>query len=222
MSKRFIAILAACVVIFAGLLIFTKKDANSPSGDGGDNSNSSAQLSNHVKGAGSAGVTLTEYGDFACPACYQYFPLVQQVKEKYGDQIKFQFRHYPLTEVHQNALVGARAAEAAGKQNKFFEMHDLLYQNQPAWRDSSNPTPLFENYANQLGLDLNKFKEDMKSSATNDTVQADRAEARRLEYSSTPTFEIDGKQIENPRDLEGFTKLIDQAIRDKQSQKQQP
>ncbi|HTE57581.1 MAG TPA: thioredoxin domain-containing protein [Verrucomicrobiae bacterium] len=219
MNKRFIAILAACIIAFAGLLILTKKDSKTPS-EQTDN-NPSSQLSNHIKGQGTTGVTLTEYGDFACPACYQYFPIVQQVKEKYGDQIKFQFRHYPLTEIHQNALVSARAAEAAGKQNKFFEMHDLLYQNQPTWRDSSNPTPLFENYANQLGLDLSKFKEDVKNSVTNATVQADRAEARRLNYSSTPTFEVDGKQVENPRSLEDFTKLIDNAIKEKQAQKQQ-
>lgn len=211
MNKRFMIILAACAVVFIGLVIFSKRDAKAPE-NGGDNS---SQLSNHTIGQGTAGVTLTEYGDFECPACYQYYPLVKAVKEKYGDRIKFQFRHFPLTEIHQNALISARAAEAAGLQGKFFEMHDKLYETQPNWKDSTNPAQIFEDYAAQLSLNVDKFREDMKSEAVNRTVQADRAEAKRLGYSSTPTFEINGAQIENPRDLDGFSKLIDEAINEK-------
>lgn len=211
MTKRFVLILAACVAVFAGLLFLGKRDAKAPS----ENNDQAGQLSNHIKGEGTSGVTLTEYGDFECPACYQYYPLVQAIKEKYGDQIKFQFRHFPLSEIHQNAIISARAAEAAGKQGKFFEMHDKLYENQPAWKDSDNPSTVFEDYASQLALNVDKFREDMKSEATNKTVQADRAEAKRLGYSSTPTFEINGSQIDNPRDLDGFSKLIDEAIKEK-------
>lgn len=217
MSKRFILILAACVVAFAGLLLLNKNKSNAPSQNGGS---SSSKLSDHTVGQGTTGVTLTEYGDFQCPACYQFYPIVKAIKQKYGDQITFRFRHFPLTEIHQNALIGARVAEAAGLQGKFFEMHDKLYDNQPTWSESQNPTQFFEQYAQELGLDVNKFREDMKSTAVNDTVQADRAEARRLGYSSTPTFEINGSKIENPRNLEGFTKLIDDAIAAKQNNQQ--
>jgi len=218
MSKRFLIIFAAVIVVFAGLLLFNKKDSGDSSGNGDQSKDSSAQLSNHTKGEGTTGVVLTEYGDYACPACYQYFPLVEAVKEKYGNQIKFQFRNYPLTEIHQNALIGARAAEAADKQGKFWGMYTKLYSDQPTWRDVSNPATTFEGYAKDLGLNIDKFKEDIKSSAINDVIQADRAEAKRLNYTSTPTFEINGKQIENPRDLAGFEKLIDQAIKDKKQQ----
>jgi protein-disulfide isomerase len=217
MNKRFVIILAACIVLFGGLLVFGKKD-NPKSPD--QNGDTSASLSNHTTGQGTTGVKLTEYGDFQCPACYQYYPVVKSVKQKYGDQITFQFRHYPLTEIHPNALISAKAAEAAGLQGKFFEMHDLLYENQPSWSDSSNPTPIFEQFAQSLSLDMNKFKEDMKSPAVNDTVMADRSEARRLNYQSTPTFEINGSKIENPKDLEGFSKLIDEAIANSQNNNQ--
>lgn len=212
MSKRFVLILAVCIAVFAGLLVLNKNDSDNQSGEGGNNN---ASVSNHTVGEGTAGVTLTEYGDFQCPACYQYFPLIKALKEKYGDQIKFQFRHFPLTEIHQNALISSRAAEAAGLQGKFFEMHDLLYGNQQSWVENSNPSQVFDGFATQLGLDVNKFREDIKSEAVNDTVQADRAEAKRLGYSSTPTFEINGSQIENPRDLDGFVRLIDEAIKEK-------
>lgn len=218
MSKRFLVILAACIVVFAGLLFFTKRDSNS-TGNTGGNGNSSATLTEHKVGKGTTGVTLVEYGDFQCSACYQYYPILKQIKEKYGDQITFQYRHYPLTEIHQNALISARAAEAAGKQGKFFEMHDRLYEGQPTWSSSTNPTQIFEDYATQLALNLDQFRTDMKSEAANDAIQADRGEARRLGFSSTPTFELNGKKIESsPRSLDEFSKLIDDAIKEKQAQ----
>lgn len=208
MNKRFVVILAVLIIGFAGLLVFTKKEANAPENGG----NADATPTNHTVGANTAGVTLTEYGDFECSACAQYYPLVKQIKEKYGDKIAFQFRHFPLTEIHQNALISSRAAEAAGLQGKFFEMHDKLYENQQAWATSTNSAQIFEDYAAQLGLNVDKFREDMRSSAVNDSVQADRAEAKKKSYSSTPTFEINGQKIDNPRSPEDFEKLIDEAI----------
>lgn len=216
MSKRFLIIFGVIILAFFGLVLFSKKDETKQSG--GDQSNQSAQLSNHTQGEGTTGVVLVEYGDFECPACYQYYPLVEAVKQKYGDQIKFQFRHYPLTEIHQNALIAARASEAADKQGKFWEMYAKLYEGQPNWKESSSPASVYETYAKELGMDVDKFKQDMKNESTNAIIQADRAEARKLGYSSTPTFEINGKKIENPRDVEGFSKLIDEAIKQKKGQ----
>jgi len=212
MNKRFALILAALTVIFGGLLIFNKREANAPTGNG----DGTVQLSEH-KEEGSTGVTLVEYGDFECPACGQFYPVIKQLKEQYKGRVTFQFRHFPLTEIHQNALISSRAAEAAAVQNKFFEMHDKLYEGQTAWKGSTNPAPIFEGYAQALGLDVNKFREDMKSERTNDIVQADRAEARKQKYSSTPTFILDGKKIENPTTMEAFTKLLDDAIKTKQN-----
>lgn len=214
MSKRFLLILAAIIVVFGGLLFFNKRDASAPSGNG----DGKAQLSEHKTAEGSTGVTLIEYGDFQCSACAQYYPLFKQLKQQYEGRVTFQFRNFPLTEIHQNGLISSRAAEAAAIQGKFWEMHDLLFENQKAWEASTNPTSIFEEYAKQLGLDVAKFTEDMKSEQVNNVVQADRAEARRLGYSSTPTFELDGKKIDNPRSIEEFTKLLDEAISAKQNQ----
>lgn len=213
MTKRFTIILLAFVAIFIGILVFTKHKAAAPTG----NSSSSSQLTNHVTGAGTKGVTLTEYGDFACPACYAYFPLVEQVRQKYGDQITFQFRNFPLVEIHKNALIGARAAEAASLQGKFWEMYQKLYENQPSWRDSNTPQQFFEDYATQLSLNIDKFRQDIKSDQTNTAVQNDRAEAQKLGFSGTPSFLINGKQIDssNVRDVDSFSKLIDEAINSK-------
>lgn len=203
-------ILVVLVVLFGGLLVLNKRKANAP--ENGE-AKSEARPTEHKVGQGTTGVTLTEYGDFQCPACYQFYPLVKQIKTTYGDQITFQFRHFPLTQMHNYALLSARAAEAAGMQGKFFEMHDLLYENQQMWSSSSDPTKTFEGYAKQLGLNVDQFKKDMASEQVNDSVQADLAEANKKNYSSTPTFEVNGKKIENPRDLEGFKKVIDDAIK---------
>jgi len=214
MSKRFLFILAAIVIVFGGLLVFNKRETNTPTENGGKET---AELTQH-KLEGSSGVVLIEYGDFQCPSCGQYHPLLKELKQKYKGKVTFQFRHYPLVEIHQNALVSARAAEAAAMQGKFWEMHDMLFENQTSWSDSTNPTPIFEGYAEKLGLDMDKFRTDIKSEQTNDIVQADRAEARRLGYQSTPTFELNGQKIDNPASLDAFTKLLDDAIKQKQNQ----
>lgn len=217
MSRRFVIILVVLVTAFFGFLLFNKKDKSTTDSGG---STSTAELSNHIYSQGSSGVTLIEYGDFQCPACYQYFPIVAQVKDKYKDKVTFQFRHYPLVEIHQNALIGAKAAEAAGLQGKFWEMHDALYTNQQEWSGSTNPQPFFEKYAKTIELDLERFKSDMKSDSVNATVQADRGEAKKQGYSGTPAFVLNGEYLkEPPRDVEGFSKLLDEAIA-KQSNQQ--
>lgn len=209
MNKQFFGIIVVVVGLLVGVFALTggNKDESS---DGG---NTAGQPSNHVVGSETAKVTLTEYGDFQCPACKSYFPFVSQIKQEYADKIKFQFRHYPLTQIHPNAFLGSRAAEAAGKQNKFFEMHDILYENQETWSASQNPTPILESYATQLGLNLDQFKSDMNSSSVAATINADAKAAQALGATSTPTFVINDKKIDkNPQSLEDFKKLIDDEL----------
>lgn len=209
MDKRFLMIIAVLVLIFGGIFFFTKSKSNAP---GSNNGGSQTGGSNHVVGANQKQVTLVEFGDFQCPACAQYYPVMKQVKQKYGDQIAFQFRHFPLVQIHPNAMVAARAAEAAGKQGKFWEMHDLLYENQTAWSQSSNPNAIFEQYAAQLSLNVETFKQDMADSNTLAIINADVAAAQGFGATGTPTFVLNGKKIESPNNADGFFKLIDEAI----------
>lgn len=209
MSNRFVLILLALIVGFAGIFWFSKnskKDATSTS---------AAQASNHITGEGKKGVTVVEYGDYQCPACYQYEPIIEAVRDKYKADIYFQFRNFPITSKHPNAMVSARAAEAAAKQNKFWEMHDLLYKEQQSWSSSSTPTTFFEQYAQQLSLDVAKFKQDMNSTEVNATINADMADATSKNVEGTPTFFIDGKKITTPNSVEEFGKLIEEAIKNK-------
>jgi protein-disulfide isomerase len=213
MSKRFLIILAVLVLGFVGFLVFSSNKDESAQGTGSSN-----QASEHTQGAGNKNVTLVEYGDFQCPSCGAYYPVLKQVKEKYGDDITFQFRHFPLTQIHQNAMAAHRAAEAASKQNKFWEMHDLIYERQTAWSTSSNAAQIMEDYATELGLNVDQFKTDYQSSAINDVINADLAAGKELQVSGTPTFLINGQKIENPdQSVEAFSKLIDEAIKNSQN-----
>jgi protein-disulfide isomerase len=209
MSRRFLIILAALVVIFFGVVIYSKNNKDSNSDTSGDSSGGSS----YIQGAGTDGVTLVEFGDFQCPACRSYYPVTKQIKDKYGDRIKFQFRHFPLVQIHQNAMVAHRAAEAAGRQGKFWQMHDLLYERQQSWESSKNPTVIMEDYASELGLNVDKFKADFASESVNDTIQADIRAGQAAGANSTPTFVLNGKKLEPlPTDLAGFSQLIDEQI----------
>ena len=129
MDKRFLGILGAIIIIFVGIFAITQNSNSNSS----NNNSSGTQATHHVEGQGSAGVTLVEYGDYECPICEAYYQPLKQVASQLNSQIVFQFRNLPLTAIHQNAFAAARAAEAAGLQNKYWQMHDMLYDNQNAW-----------------------------------------------------------------------------------------
>jgi protein-disulfide isomerase len=223
MDKRFWGIIAVIGLVFVGIIW-----ASNSGGDGNNASNNTnAQATSHIKGDGAKGVTLVEYGDFQCPVCALYEPTVQEVYEKHKADIKFQFRHFPLQQIHQNAFAGARAAEAASQQGKFWEMHDQLFQFQNEWSTSSNPLSLYEGYAKNLGLNVEQFKTDFASDKVNDTVNADLNEGNKLKVTGTPTFFLDGKQLEladltddstNQPSADKLSKLIEEAIAAKQKQ----
>jgi len=206
MNKRLIGMILGAILVIGGFIWLTRPSTSSGS-----------QATNHVTGQGSSGVTLIEYGDFQCPACKAFYPVVKEIKSKYASQIFVQFRHYPLEAIHPNARAAARASEAAHKQGKFWEMHDILYENQDAWKDSSDPLTYFKGYAQQVGVtDLTKFETDYRSGEVNDIINADLKEGQKLSITATPTFVLDGKMLTtNPASAEEFYKLIDAAIASK-------
>lgn len=211
MDKRFWGFLVLVALVLFG--IFFVSNTNKADAPGGGNGKTAGVVTNHVVGQGTSGVTLTEYGDFECPACAAYYPIVEQVKEKYGDRLKFQFRNYPLSQIHPNAIAAARAAEAADMQGKYWEMYNTLYANQQSWRAVGNAQPTFEQYAKELKLDATKFKADYRSAAANDRIQADLKEGTKLGVDSTPTFFINGKKISTPsQTVDAFSKIIDAEI----------
>ncbi|HVO86154.1 MAG TPA: thioredoxin domain-containing protein [Candidatus Binatia bacterium] len=195
MDKRFLGILAAIVVIFVGIVAVSKHSDPQTS-----SSSSSTQPTHHVEGTSAANVTLMEYGDFECPICGSYYEPLKQAQAQFGSVAYFQFRNLPLVSIHPNAFAGARAAEAAALQgnNQFWRMHDLLYQNQTEWANSSDVVTIFNRYASELQLNVDKFKKDYASSQVNDSINADlNAFSKTGQDEATPTFFLDGKYIPN-------------------------
>lgn len=212
MSKQFWAIVAIIVLAFGAIIAFGgNKSDDTKTGTG---SGSSSKLTEHIKGNPDAKVTLVEYGDFQCPYCQQYEPTIKQVLDKYQNDIKFQFRNFPLINIHQNAFAAARAAEAAGLQNKYWEMHDALYEqaNWQTWTTANAPQAEFNTYAKELGLNVEQFKKDFSSSTVNDAVNADQAEGNRLKITGTPSFFVNGKKVEISNSLASFEKVINEAL----------
>src|SRR5205085_3032488 len=121
----------------------------------------------------SSPVVLEEYGDYQCPPCGQLYPELKQIEKEYGNQVQIVFHHFPLAKIHKNAVAAAHAAEAARNQNKFWEMHDLLYRNQKDWAELADPRPVFESYAKQLSLNLDAFGRDLESNVIDQQISAD-------------------------------------------------
>jgi protein-disulfide isomerase len=213
MSKQFLAVIVVVILALVGVFALTGNKS-----DSSKSSSSHGTPTNHVEGQGKSGVTLVEYGDYQCPFCEQYYPVVKQIQAEFGDQISFQFRNFPLVSIHQNAFAGARAAEAAAMQGKFWQMHDLLYENQSQWSESSDPGSFFKQYAQQLGLNVDQFQKDYASAKVNDAINADTAAGNKLKIQGTPTFFLNGKQINVTANAGSFEKQVKDAIAQKQGQ----
>ncbi|MGA3150521.1 MAG: thioredoxin domain-containing protein [Candidatus Saccharimonadales bacterium] len=199
MDKRFLAILAGIVIIFGVVFAASQHSSNTS----GNSNTSNAQPTSHIEGQGSTSVKLVEYGDYECPVCSLYYPVVKQVAAQFNSQVYFQFRNLPLTSLHKNAFAAARAAEAASLQGKFWQMHDELYSNQDptgqsGWVASDNPLTYFTAFVQQIGLNINQFKTDYASDKVNNAINADLAAfAKTGQQEATPTYFLDGKYIPN-------------------------
>ncbi len=176
----------------------------------------SGNIGDHVYGNKDAKVTLIEYGDFQCPGCASAHPTVQEVKETYKDDIAFVFRNFPLTSIHPNARVAAASAEAAAKQDKYWEMHDTLYTAQKEWETASidDRGGIFEQYAKQIGLNIAQYKEDIISQSVTEKINFDLALGKKHNVTSTPTFILNGRQLpqEEWSSVEALSKAIESEI----------
>jgi len=163
---------------------------------------------NYLAASSSAKVTLVEFGDYQCPACVVYHPLVKQLLTEFSGKVNFVFRNFPLSQ-HANAPISAYAVEAAGLQGKYWQMHDKVYESATDWVASTDAKTIFIGYAGNLGLDMDKFRTDIDSSAVKDKVQKDTNDGNLINISATPTFYINGIKITNlPGSYEDFKKLV--------------
>jgi protein-disulfide isomerase len=157
----------------------------------------------HIRGSLDAPIQLVEFGDYECPFCGEVFPTVEALIETLGDRLCFAFRHFPIVGSHPHALSAAEAAEAAGAQGRFWEMHILLYQNQDALDFHS-----LQQHAVQLGLDLGRFTEDVRSQRHKDKIHADLHSGAVSGVNGTPSFFINGYRHDGAYDYDSLMAAI--------------
>jgi len=160
-----------------------------------------------VLGSRDAKVTIVEFSDFQCPACRAAHSIVKEVTAEYGDRILFVYRHFPIVSSHPDALDAAEAAEAAGEQGKYWEYHDILFENQENLKKED-----LQKYAKKLGLDMDKFGEALDTGKFKDKVRADIDDAQKLGVRATPTFFINGERYQGVIELDKFKSLIDREL----------
>lgn len=149
----------------------------------------------HTLGPANAPVQLEEFGDFQCPPCGMFHPILEQMREEFGDKLRITFREFPLVPAHQHAVAAASSAEAAGLQGKFWEMHDLLYEHQADWKDKMDVAPIFEAYANQIGLNVERWKKDANSEQIAQRIFLDGKRGHSMGVRGTPTVFINGREV---------------------------
>jgi len=149
----------------------------------------------HSIGPDDAPVTLEEFGDFQCPPCGLLHPVLKTMEKEFGSQLRVIFREFPLAQAHPHAVSAARAAEAAGMQGKFWEMHDMIFETQRTWHPTFDARPIFEGYAVKLGLDVAKYRRDLMSSAVDQRIALDGRRASALGVNGTPTVFLNGREV---------------------------
>lgn len=203
---RWIIFIAICCFALGGLAFMSKKDAVDVGSTDATKiiASTDTAIGDRVYGDKNAKVILVEYGDFQCPGCGGAYPQLKTIKEKYKGDIAFVFRNFPLTALHPNALSAAAAAEAAGLQDKFWEMHDKLFENQDSWSSATadQRDGIFEGYAEELGINIEQYKTDLRSKKVSEKISRDQALGRKVKVSSTPSIYIGDKLISTETNTE--------------------
>ncbi len=222
MSRNaWIIFVVICVMVLGGL-VFVSRQEKVEVGDVKTHkivepSAANGNIGDHVFGSDEGKVVLVEYGDFQCPACKSAYPVLKNIKEEYKDDLTFIFRNNPITQIHPNAKVASAAAEAAGLQGKYWEMHDILYEQQNAWANASidERQALLINLAEEIEVpDIDKLKADMSSEEINDKINFDLTLGRKDNVSGTPSIFLNGERVESNvwADIVKFKELIEKTI----------
>lgn len=203
---RWIVFIAICLLALGGLAFMSKKDAVDVGSTDATKiiASTDTAIGDHVYGDKDAKVMLVEYGDFQCPGCGGAYPQLKTIKEKYKSDIAFVFRNFPLTALHPNALAAAAAAEAAGLQGKFWEMHDKLFENQDSWSSATadQRDGIFAGYAEELGVNIEQYQTDLRSKKVSEKISRDQALGRKVKVNSTPSIYIGDKLISTDTNTE--------------------
>ena len=202
-----IIIVGAGVLVLLGIIQVFSLNSDIPS----NQELLTIKSSDWIKGNKESKVTLIEYSDFQCPACAFYYNVAGQLMREYGAKIRLVYRHFPLPQ-HKNARIAAKVAEAAGSKGKFWQMHDMLFENQKIWSEQVDPRGIIVDYAKSFSLDVQKFEEDLDSKEVSDKIENDLKSGESLGINATPTFYLNGKKLRNVASYEELKKMIEDEI----------
>lgn len=208
-TKLFLGIIVATVAIIGGALFFLS-GTSKPTVQKAD-SVLLIRPDSYRLSTSSATVTLVEFGDYQCPACSAYHPVVKQLILDFKDSLTFVFREFPLS-IHPNGSIAALAAQSAGKQGKYWEMHNVLYEKQAEWSLGTDARKFILGYAKDIGLDVGQFTKDLDSVEIKNIVDRDTQDGNSLGVNATPTFYLNGEKLDNPGNLADFESLVKAAI----------
>lgn len=194
-KKLQIALLVLFIVVAGGLLYYGI--AGNSGGNSAPERNVEAQT-----------VQILKYSDYQCPACKLYIPLQENLKREFGDKVQIEYRHFPLSG-HRFAELAARSVEAARNQDSFYEMHDKIFQYQEVW-SRGDAHDHFEDFAREIGLDMDRFLADLESDEVRQRVESQRQEGIRRQVNATPTYFINGQRLrQNPQSYEQFKSIVE-------------
>lgn len=193
-------------IITAGVLVLLflalRGSAGSPVEEGND-------PNAHIKGNPESSVVLIEYSDFECPACASIYPVIERLANE--TDVRIEYRHFPLVQIHPYATLAAQATEAAALQGKFWDMHDVIFNTQSEWARLDNAEPFFISLADSIGIDTEKFEADLHSSEVKAAVTEDARRASRLRLPGTPSFILNGEILESVGSYESLKAQVEAA-----------
>lgn len=225
-KKAWIIFSVIVVVLLGGLIYLSSKNKVDVSNINTDQvfaaSDQNGNIADHIFGKKGSKVVLVEYGDFQCPGCAGAHPQIKAISEEYKDRIAFVFRNFPLTSIHPNARAAAAAVEAAGLQGKYWEMHNIVYENQDNWKEASatERDAFFTQYAVEAGANKDQFVKDLASTSISKKIAFDQALGKKINVSGTPTFYLNGNLVDSyvtnnviQSDGSQLKSLIDEALK---------
>ena len=209
--KPLIVIIIA-VAVAAGAAVYLSRQPDQPTETAATPTHADIKGGGHIRGPENAPLTLVEFGDYQCPSCGAYHPLVKEILNRYPQQLRLEFHHFPLVTIHPNTMLASQAVEAAGEQGKYWEMHDAVFEHQMEWAGSPNAEPVFITLASGLGLDINKFMQSLRSPEVQTRILKDVERGQDAKVEAVPTFFINGEQVHVTLSMEDFVRVIESHL----------
>jgi protein-disulfide isomerase len=210
---RPVIVIVLAVAVAAGAAVFLSRQPDRVSETNAAPLSVDIQGGGHVRGPENAELTLVEFGDYQCPSCKAYHPFVKEVLNRYPKQVRLEFHHFPLISIHPNSMAASRAAEAAGEQGHYWEMHDALFEYQEQWASRPDPKPVFAAIANRIGINGAILVQTMDSPKLQERILKDVELGDKAHVEAVPTFLIKGQQVHIKLSMEDFVQVIEANLR---------